>query len=61
MIYILKTRAVSGRLVPLNGEHIEYDTFETAQKDAQVWAVVHDESVFIVDFAFDEVVEEVSA
>ncbi len=59
MIYVLKTRSVTGHLVPLNGEHIEYDKYERAYNDAKIWATVHNEPVSLVDFLFGDVVEVV--
>jgi len=59
MTYVLKTRAISGALVPLNGEHVEFDTLEGARKAAQVWAAISGDAVSVVDFLFGDVVEEV--
>ncbi len=59
MTYVLKTRAISGALVPLNGEHIEYTDLEIARKDARVWASVSEQPVSIIDFQFGDVVEVV--
>jgi len=53
MTFVLKTRAITGELVPLNGEHIEYDTIERAD-DAAGHAIERGSGrVFIVDFASD--------
>lgn len=59
MTYVLKTRAITGVLVPLNGEHIEYDDLTKARRYAQIWSAAHGETVSIVDFLFGDVVEEV--
>lgn len=55
MTYVLKTRSALGGLVPLNGEHIEYDHLCTACADAQLLSDVKGETVFVVDFATDNV------
>jgi hypothetical protein len=57
MTWILKTRAVTGTLVPLNGEHIEYPDFHDAWATARNWTRWHGEAVYVVNFVSDVVVE----
>ena len=53
MTFILKTRAVTGKLVPAHGEHREYGDVASAVQDAKTLADVYGEPVAIVDFVSD--------
>lgn len=56
MTFILKTRAITGKLVPAGGEHREYSELHRALADGVVLQDVFGASVFVVDFATDVVV-----
>ena len=55
--WILKTRAVTGKLVPLYGEHRLYEDFHEALDAAQRHTRWYGEGVSVVAFASDDVVE----
>lgn len=54
-IYLLKTRAITGALVPANGEHVEYTELHRAIQDGKVLRDVMGEEVFVVDGRTDAV------
>lgn len=45
----LKTRVITGKLVPLRGEHVEYQDEARAFRDAEVYALVSGEPVYVVN------------
>lgn len=55
-VYVLKTRAITGALVPANGEHIEYAELDRAIADGRVLKDVLGEEVYVVDYRNDAVV-----
>jgi len=57
---VLKVRAVSGALVPLNGEHVEYADLARAKRDAEVYALVSGDDVHIYDLSRDTVLEVIT-
>lgn len=56
MAFLLKTRCITGKLAPAFGEHREYDQLDGACADAKVIHEVMGYSVFVVDFATDDLV-----
>lgn len=58
MTIVLKTRAITGQLVPYNGEHREYTELVAALKDATLLACVNDVTVYVVDYGTDEILGE---
>jgi hypothetical protein len=59
MTFVLKTRAITGDLVPYRGEHIEYSTLFDAMQDAFLFHEVFGETIYVVDFARDVTVSQV--
>jgi len=57
-MYTLKTPAITGKLVPARGQHLEYETLDAARRDAEVIHDVFGARVVVVD-GFDKVVAEV--
>lgn len=58
MTFVLKTRAVTGDLVPARGEHREYTDLRAAFEAARAISKADDVSVYLVDFATDKVMGE---
>jgi len=54
--YVLKTRTLTGALVPCNGEHREYAEECGAHRDAALLAAVLGQDITVVEFATDRVV-----
>ncbi len=56
MSFILKTRAITGALVPFRGEHREYKMAADAHRDAELLAMVlGPDSITVVEFQTDHV------
>lgn len=56
MTYVLKTLAITNKLVPLRGEHREYSSLRDAFADAKAFADADGVVVYVLDFAADIIV-----
>ena len=59
--YMLKTRTITGALVPYNGEHRTYDKLTAATSDAATLWDVLGVPVSIVEFETDKLVRTIPA
>lgn len=55
-MFVIKSRAITGKLVPALGEHVEYSELHVAIKDAKVLADFRGEEYYVVDGRTDAVV-----
>jgi len=55
-VFVLKTRAITGALVPARGEHVEYSELHRAIQDGKLLQDVLGIEVYVVDGRTDAVV-----